>query len=182
MTYDLHSFSWERTTASHTALYPNSNDSERKENVDFCVQLLVNMGIPKYKLIMGMATYGITFALKDPNNNGVGAPANPPDSSIPPRYTYLELCQKNNSGQLNYSWENTQKVPYAFQENMWVGFDDVRSITIKAEYINDRSLGGGMFWNIDGDDYSNVCKLGKFPIISTASKIVLSGVSLISLF
>ena len=32
-------------------------------------------GAPRNKLILGLATYGMTFTLKDPNQNGILAPA-----------------------------------------------------------------------------------------------------------
>lgn len=35
-------------------------------------------GCPREKLILGMALYGRCFRLVDPDNNGIGAPANGP--------------------------------------------------------------------------------------------------------
>ena len=35
----------------------------------------MDKGTPPSKLIIGLATYGRTFELANPNNNGMGAPA-----------------------------------------------------------------------------------------------------------
>jgi len=170
MTYDLHG-SWQSQTGIHAALFPGPNDSGTG-NVDSSVQLLLSKGVPKEKLIMGMPAYGNAFRLNNVNNNGVGASAVGSGS-----IKYRDICSRINSGQLNYRWEDAQRVPYAFAGVEWVGYDDVRSITEKANYIVEHDLGGGMFWAIDNDDYLNGCQAGKFPLISTAKSIIIGRAS-----
>lgn len=52
--------------------------------------------------------------------------------------------------------------------NRWVGFEDVRSIEVKAKYIIEKKLGGGMLWALDFDDFSGAfCHQGKYPILTT---------------
>ena len=66
------------------------------------------------------------------------------------------------------AWDNTQKEPYAFGGTEWIGYDDVQSVKEKVIYIKNNNLGGAMFWDVDGDDYNNICGGGKFPLISAA--------------
>ena len=42
---------------------------------DFAVKLWLNGGAPKHKLIMGLATYGRSYTLKNTGNTGLGASA-----------------------------------------------------------------------------------------------------------
>ena len=168
MAYDLHG-GWESKTGINAALFEGPNDPG-SANVHSSIQLLLNKGVSRDKLIMGMASYGNVFRLGNANNNGVGAPASGAGS-----LKYYQICQRVNSRQYSYRWEESQRVPYAFGGNDWVGYDDVRSITEKSNYINQYNLGGGMWWAIDDDDYQNSCGQGKYPLISTARKIILGG-------
>lgn len=165
MTYDLHG-GWTGYTGIHTALFPGPNDPSNN-NVDYSVQLLLNRGAPREKLIMGMATYGNAFRLNDPGNNGVGAPAAGAGS-----WHYRDICQRINMGQLSYRWEDAQRSPYAYAGYDWVGYDDVRAIEEKSRYINQHNLGGGMFWSIDSDDYQNACGQGFQPLLRACRNII----------
>lgn len=120
--------------------------------------------------ILLLRTYGNAFRLSNPNSNGVGAPASGAGS-----LTYYEICSRTRSGSLTYRWDDAQKVPYAFSATEWVGYDDLRSVTEKANYINNNNLGGAMFWAVDDDDYNNVCGGGKYPLITAVFNIVTGG-------
>lgn len=168
MSYDLHG-GWESKTGIHAALYSSSLDPT-SANVDASVKLLLNKGVAREKIIVGIPTYGNAFTLQNPNVNGVGAPASGAGS-----LKYFEICQRTRSGSLNYRWDDAQKVPYAFSGTQWVGYDDVRSVTEKANYIKNNNLGGSMFWAVDNDDYNNLCGGGKFALIKTVANIVIGG-------
>lgn len=168
MTYDMHG-GWEGKTGIHAPLYKSSLDNT-DSNVDAAVKLLVNAGVNKNKLIMGIPTYGNAFTLSNPSNNRVGAPASGAGS-----LTYYQICSALRSNSLTEVWDDSQKVPYAFRGTQWVGYDNVRSVNEKALYINSNQLGGAMFWAVDDDDYNNVCGGGKYPLISKVYSIVVGG-------
>lgn len=166
MSYDLHG-GWETKTGIHAGLYSSSLDPT-SANVDYSVQLLLRKGISRDKLIMGIPAYGNVFRLANSNNNGVGAAASGAGS-----WKFNEICPRVKSGSLNYRWDDAQKVPYAFSGSDWVGYDDVRSVTEKANYIVNQNLGGAMFWSIDSEDFSNACGYGRYPLITAVSNIVI---------
>jgi chitinase len=163
---DLHG-GWQNYTGIHGALFRGDLDNTAA-NVDESVRFLMQEGAERDKLIVGIPAYGIAFTLKDPNNNGVSALTTSGDG----HQGYHEICQKVHSGALNYRWEDQQRVPYAFSGTYWIGYDDVRSVTEKAHYINNHGYGGGMFWALDNDDFMNRCGDGRFPLVSTVFKIV----------
>merc|ERR1712024_274486 len=79
----------------------------------------------------------------------------------------------------NNGWTNVVDVtgkmgPYAYSGNQWVGYDDVDMVAIKAQYILQNQLGGGMFWDLPSDDFKNVCGGGKYPLIRTLSDSLFS--------
>ncbi|EDL39629.1 chitotriosidase-1 isoform X1 [Mus musculus] len=169
MAYDFHS-SLEKTTGHNSPLYKRQGESgaAAEQNVDAAVTLWLQKGTPASKLILGMPTYGRSFTLASSSDNGVGAPATGPGAPGP--YTkdkgvlaYYEAC----------SWKERhriedQKVPYAFQDNQWVSFDDVESFKAKAAYLKQKGLGGAMVWVLDLDDFKgSFCNQGPYPLIRT---------------
>ncbi len=78
---DLHG-AWEDTVDHNAPLYSRKSEVGNTSylNIDWAVNYWLNNGLPKEKLVLGLATYGRVFKLKDPNqyapgalNNGTGA-------------------------------------------------------------------------------------------------------------
>ena len=89
---------------------------------------------------------------------------------------YNEICLLVQSG----GWTNVvdpsgKMGPYAHSGTQWVGYDDVDMVAIKAQYILQNQLGGGMFWDLPSDDFKNLCGGGKYPLIRTVSQHLLTG-------
>ncbi|GBM66525.1 Chitotriosidase-1 [Araneus ventricosus] len=171
MTYDFHG-SWERTTGHNAPLYPGPGVPEL--SVDYAIKYWVKNGAPKSKIILGMGTYGRSFTLANAANNGLGAPSTGPGMAGP--FTrqagtlgYNEICR--DKGWTEVFAENIQ-APYAYKGNQWVGYDSVKSIGIKVDYVIQNGLGGGMIWSLETDDFRGSCGGGKYPLLTTiASKL-----------
>ncbi|XP_017354841.1 acidic mammalian chitinase isoform X2 [Cebus imitator] len=176
MTYDLHG-SWDGYTGENSPLYkyPTDTGSNAYLNVDYVMNYWKDNGAPAEKLIVGFPTYGRTFTLSNPSNNGIGAPTSGAGPAGP--YTresgflaYYEICTflKNGATQ---EWDAPQEVPYAYQGSEWVGYDNVKSFEIKSQWLKQNNFGGAMVWAIDLDDFTGTfCDQGKFPLISTLKK------------
>ena len=52
-----------------------------------------------------------------------------------------------------------------FRDDMWLSYDNERSIQAKTEYAYDQGLAGVMTWSIDTDDFLGVCNGPKFPLL-----------------
>ena len=50
-------------------------------------------------------------------------------------------------------------------EQDWYFFEDTRSVSRKAKYLNDFEMGGAALFTINGDDSSDVCKQGHYPLL-----------------
>uniref|UniRef100_A0A8C2LMG6 Chitinase 1 n=1 Tax=Cricetulus griseus TaxID=10029 RepID=A0A8C2LMG6_CRIGR len=155
MAYDFHG-SWEKTTGHNSPLYKRQEESEAATgvSVDAAVKLWLQKGMPASKLILGMPTYGRSFTLASSSDNRVGAPATGPGAPGP--YTreggvlaYFEVCSWKEKHRIE-----DQKVPYAFQDNQWVGFDDTESFraklmgstpTLEKNPVSSTVQGGGCF-------------------------------------
>jgi chitinase len=127
------------------------------------------LGAPKEKIVVGLATYGRTFQLTSAANYGFNAASS--GGGKAGEFTkeagflaFYEICQLLKDG-ATYLWDEEQKVPYAIKDDMWVGFDDERSIEEKVSWINQNGYGGGMVWTVDMDDFMGTCSGIKYPLL-----------------
>uniref|UniRef100_H3B2Q9 GH18 domain-containing protein n=1 Tax=Latimeria chalumnae TaxID=7897 RepID=H3B2Q9_LATCH len=177
MTYDLRG-PWERFTGENSPLYagPEDTGAYKYFNVDYVMNYWKNSGAPAEKLIVGMPTYGHTFHLSNPSNNGIGAPTSGPGPAGP--YTrqpgflaYYEICTFLNGA--TEKWNAPQEAPYAYKGNEWVGYDNKKSIQLKAQWVVKNNFGGAMVWTLDLDDFSGTfCNQGKYPLINTIRSVL----------
>ncbi|KAM3871846.1 acidic mammalian chitinase-like [Diretmus argenteus] len=175
MTYDFHG-SWDPMTGDCSPLYkgPEDNGGFIYFNVDYAMNYWKSQGAPAEKLIVGFPTYGASYTLRNPSNNGVGAPI--AGAGTPGKYTqeagelaYFEIC-----GFLEGAtevWNQAQEVPYAYKGNQWVGYDNIKSFQIKVDWLKKNNFGGAMVWTLDMDDYMGTfCNQGKYPLINVLKK------------
>src|SRR5690606_16585037 len=61
----------------------------------------------------------------------------------------------NEDNGFSYYWDDVTKAPYLYNaaKQLFVTYDDKRSIAIKTQYALDQKLGGIMFWEITHDPY-----------------------------
>jgi len=65
--------------------------------------------------------------------------------------------------------------PYAFRDREWIGYDDVPSITLKAQWAMSMKLGGGFFWSVETDDFRGHHSGEKYPLIKTLVRTLNDG-------
>ncbi|XP_032753440.1 chitinase-like protein 3 [Rattus rattus] len=176
MTYDLHG-SWDGYTGENSPLYKSPTETGVKAfyNIKYTMHNWKNKGVSPEKLIVGFPAYGHTFILSDSTKTEIGAPSN--RGGHPGPYTkktgfwaYYEICAFLKNGAIQV-WNAAQQVPYAFHGNEWVGYDNVKSFHIKAQWLKNNNFGGAMIWAIGMDDYTgSFCDQGPFPLTSTLKK------------
>lgn len=115
----------------HAALYSSENSGWM--TADAAVEAHLKAGVPPSKLTMGVPFYG-RGGDKYPNfqdYNKVGATA-----------------------EFEERWDDTAKVPYLADKDgaLVFGFENPRSLAIKCQYILDKGLLGGMYWDYAGDN------------------------------
>ena len=120
----------------------------------------IKRGCPRSKLVVGIPTYGRSWTLSS-TSTAVGSPASGAGSPGPVTkeggfLAYNEICQKIQKGDFTKVSDPTNKMgPYAHGAGQWVGYDDPAMAGLKAQYILDQKLGGGMFWDLPSDDFRN---------------------------
>ena len=167
MSYDMHGH-WESETGHQALAHKISSDdrSGGTTNLEWIFDNWIALGADPAKLILGLAAYGRSFKLKDPNIHGYRAPCTETwngsgrHSGAAGRFTreagylaYYEICEKLKNGWTEV-WLDEGKVPYAYGDGDWVGYDNIKSINYKVDMAKTYGLGGLMWWTTALDDFN----------------------------
>ena len=127
MAYDMAS-----APKHHSALYPSGHSGDITS--DGAVTAHLKARVPPSKLVMGMPFYG---------RGGDGYPSFQDYNKV-----------GNTDTQYTEKWDEVAQVPYLADKNdtLVFGFENPRSLAIKCQYILDKDLLGGMYWDYSGDN------------------------------
>lgn len=156
MSYDLVN-GYATITGHHTPLYSNSNQIL---SLDYAVNYLDSIGVPRSKMIAGAAFYSRIWENVPPDNNGLYQ-----SGIFKEAINFRDFNNYLSDGFIEY-WDSTSNAPYRYnaQDSLFATFDNPRSATLKTNYIMEQGLGGIMFWELTCDDHKN----GLLEAISTA--------------
>ena len=127
-------------------------------------------------MVLGMPMYGQSFTLDSAADNGLNAPSY--GGGIAGEFTrskgflaYYEICDLvTNKGWKVVHDPSGSMGPYAYKDDQWVSFDDVKMIRHKSQYVKNMKLGGAMIWALDLDDFRNTCGCEEYPLLKTINR------------
>lgn len=180
MAYDFHG-AFDKYAHHHSPLYEHPDDRAHGSetfNMAYSVKIWHELGAPYNKLVLGLGSYGRGFLLDDTRNSGIYASASRPITPAPfTRDTeggvwgYNEICEDLRVNQWEVIRLDSFRAPYAVRGQMWMGYDDVQSITEKSIFARELGLAGVMVWSIETDDFQGTCG-ETFPLIKAMWKAV----------
>ena len=71
-------------------------------------------------------------------------------------------------GDYTFCWDPNGQVPYIVDENgeLVFGYENESSLALKAEYILEQGLKGGMYWSYEGDNAEGDLRRCVFKVLN----------------
>ena len=149
MSYDYYEPDSDALTGHHAPLFTNGADP-KKISADSSVKAFEAAGVSAAKIILGVPFYGHMWAEVADTNHGLFQDGKP----VPKGYAPYSLITQTmlDQGFTRY-WDLAASVPYLYssEKHIFVSYEDVESLSIKARYVRAHGLGGVMFWDYEGD-------------------------------
>lgn len=155
MTYDF-TGPWTPFAGHHTNLY-----SSTKRPGGISTKKVVNgyldEGVPREKLVVGVAFYGHAWKDVEPADNGLFQKG----TAMKGNFSFGSLVDKyiDKNGFRRY-WDDAAKAPYLWNVDtrQWISYDDEQSINATCDYVKKNKLGGIMFWEWHEDSDNRLLK------------------------
>lgn len=142
MTYDF-SGEWSSIAGYHCNLYKTKED---ELCADDAIKYMIKKGVDSRKLILGMAMYGRPQAHTEGYGfKAHGVPSGTEDGCFMYNKLPLPGCKEL------YNRDVVSAYCYSAKDKVFCSYDNVESVRIKAIYVRNKRLGGGMFWESRGD-------------------------------
>ncbi len=154
MTYDFNG-TWSPDANHNSPLY--SPEKGYEGSLDYAYKLLKEIGVPSYKINLGVAFYGRTlqgFKGKEPelyaeHDGKVDIQRYPLHEGMPLYYRIVDEMD----GYDRQEWDDVVQNPYAIstKDSAFVTYDNEKSIRLKAQYAFDNKCAGVIIWDATGD-------------------------------
>ncbi|KAF9544580.1 hypothetical protein EC957_011891 [Mortierella hygrophila] len=167
MSYDLYgAYDAVKVVNIHTALIQMPTEKHSGHSVQGAIEMYLDHGVLRNKIVVGLALYGKTFVLSDTQHALPGRATfrdgGDPTSCIETRgdMAYNELASLIHPPNEQHQpkaiplWDNDGKAFYFVYGNRrdnWVGYDDRPSLDLKLQMVTELDLAGVMWWSLDQD-------------------------------
>ncbi|MFA7366722.1 MAG: glycosyl hydrolase family 18 protein [Bacilli bacterium] len=159
MSYDMINFATASNkivkSSHHTNLLPSSN---AVSSATSGINAYHSLGIPKEKIVLGIAFYGHGFKVSNAGNNGMGADTDTAVAGNKFTISYRAIVNDYLSNPETYTvyYDDAAKASWLYGNGTVISYDDPRSIAAKCDYVNDNDLGGVMFWQYSQDHTDSI--------------------------
>jgi chitinase len=114
-------------------------DEARYSNTEWSAAYLVERGVPREKILIGLEGLGHTFQLNDSSVHDFAAPV------IGTGYgngwmTFVDFCLLVKTA--GSHWDDEAKVNYTYHDDQWTNVGDVRAAAEKALFVRAKGYGG----------------------------------------
>ena len=147
--YDLWG-AWDPSLTGHQGnLYDDPADpraADKRFSVDKAVRQYLNAGIAPSQLGLGMAGYGRGWQGVTSSTPWSSATGAAPGTYEAGNEDYYKLKTRGTD-----YYDATIGAAWRYDGNQWWSYDNAQTTAQKAQYVVDKGLGGGMWWELSGD-------------------------------
>ncbi|KAG0263262.1 hypothetical protein DFQ27_001837 [Actinomortierella ambigua] len=142
----------------HTSLEQMPTEHHSGHSVQGAIELYIDSGVPRSKIVLGMALYGNTFTLTHQQQvtpgiahfRTVGAATDCTESPGEIAYNEIAALISHHRPQ----WDPNARafyMVYGPHNDTWAGYDDRPSVDLKLQLATENELDGIMWWSLDQD-------------------------------
>ncbi len=165
MTYDFYG-SWSPVAGNHSTL--RSSSPEADDSIERSVKNLDEAGVPRAKMVAGVAMYGRGFMGVDKPLSGAAKTGAYPGADGSAGYREIARRYLGPKGQGINGYKavfDAQTQAWNLfhpQHKLWMGYDDPRAVLLKGDYVRKNGLAGLFAWELsqDNGDLLNAMNLG----------------------
>ncbi|MGN7875470.1 glycoside hydrolase family 18 protein [Roseateles sp. 22389] len=155
MSYDFYGM-WSPVAGHHTAL--RSSSAQADDSLERAVRNLETAGVPRAKLVAGVAMYGRGFTGVDQTRAGAAKTGAYPGAEGAQGYREIagRILDAKGQGRVGYqsAWDPvTQSWSlYHPKLKLWMGYDDPRAVLAKGRFARELGLAGVFAWELSQDN------------------------------
>lgn len=151
MAYDFYT-AGDQETGHHANLFPSGTKGRSAATT---VEEHIEFGVPAEKLVLGIPFYGRMWEGVTPDSNGLFQPGTF-KMGLPFHQIYAFTLTSN----YQRVWDEKAQAPYLYsaKDSTWITFEDPESIRKKIDFIHEKGLKGGMFWEFSEDSTGQLLK------------------------
>ena len=170
MTYDFHG-GWENETGHQAAMTGDANNYD----ITGAVSVFEDAGVDLSKVVMGAPAYTRAWGGVDAGDSfgyqqqGSGRDAT--GSFEAGVYDYKDIITDVVTGQRDLYWDDDNKAAFVYDGDEWSSMETTATIAGKSAYIEEKGLGGMMFWALSNDSE------GELSLVEAADGLLRQGAS-----
>ncbi|WP_431101342.1 glycoside hydrolase family 18 protein [Roseateles noduli] len=155
MTYDFYGM-WSPVAGHHTTL--RSSSPQADDSLERAVANLEKAGVPRSKLVAGVAMYGRGFTGVSETKAGAAKTGAYPGGEGAQGYREIagRILDAKGKGRAGYQsvWDPVTQSWSLFNptQKLWMGYDDPRAVLAKGRFVRDQGLAGVFAWELSQDN------------------------------
>ena len=150
MAYDFHG-GWERITGHQAAMTGDANNFD----ITGAVDVFQTAGVDLSKVVLGAPAYTRAWGnVADGGTLGYLQPGSGRDATGSFEagvYDYKDVLDDVVTGARNLYWDDDNKAAFLYDGDEWSSIETTATIAGKAAYVEEKGLGGMMFWALSND-------------------------------
>jgi len=148
MTYDFYS-GLDSLTGHHANLYDSKLAPTTSKSILASVERHLKAGVPANKIVLGIPFYGRMWTGVTSQNNGLYQKA----KSVGTIIDYNIIADKYLDKGFVRFWDESAQAPYLWDRDStrFISYEDTASLSLKLHFIEEKGLGGAMFWEYSLD-------------------------------
>lgn len=145
-------------SSSQRILVPFYQQRPRKHNsIQGALKRAVRGGIPRSRALVAISLSGYICTLPaPPQKNAVPSWG---DTQVRRVVSYREACQLLRRSEWRALYDEESERPYAWNNNLWMAYEDEMTVRKMASLVRKMSLGGVVIMDVGHDDYKGRCGL-----------------------